>query len=143
MSESRRTLYVDDRPLAAGCISFAVHDEFLLLTTTSHTCRFLSLHSNPSGTYTLLYLCAFYKSCTLSIPCYYFISCTCPHPQTHVYTELSPLRVDRPHALDEMVRRVERGSRIVTAIPRDIRVILQVSSSSLFTQLFTPEAVSL
>lgn len=44
----------------------------------------------------------------------------------HTCTELSPLDVDRPNALDETVRRVERGSRIVTAIPCDIRVVLQV-----------------
>ena len=48
------------------------------------------------------------------------------HAYAHTHTELSPLDVDRPNALDETVRRVERGSRIVTAIPGDVRVVLQV-----------------
>jgi elongator complex protein 1 len=54
LSESRRTLYVGDRKLIAGCTSFAVHNEFLVFTTDTHTCRFLLLDSDPSGTpYTL------------------------------------------------------------------------------------------
>lgn len=70
---------------------------------------------------------------------------TLPSPllSPHTHTELSPLHVDRPHTLDETVRRVERGSKIVTAISRDIRVILQVSSCSLFTKVFTPEPIYL
>ena len=50
LSESRRTLYVGDRKLITGCTSFAVHNEFLVFTTDTHTCRFLPLDSDPSGT---------------------------------------------------------------------------------------------
>ena len=49
LCSSRSALYVDDLKVASGCTSFAIHDEFLLLTTNSHTCRFISLNSDPKG----------------------------------------------------------------------------------------------
>ena len=33
---------------------------------------------------------------------------------------------DKPHPLDENIRRVERGSRIVVAVRQDTKVVLQV-----------------
>ena len=56
LSESRRTLYVGDRKLITGCTSFAVHNEFLVFTTDTHTCRFLPLDSDPSGTPCTVYI---------------------------------------------------------------------------------------
>ena len=47
LCESRNLLYVDDVKVETGCMSFAVHDEFLLLTTVKHVCRFIPLHSDP------------------------------------------------------------------------------------------------
>ena len=35
---------------------------------------------------------------------------------------------DKPHPLDENIRRVERGSRIVVAVTQDTKVVLQVSN---------------
>ena len=35
--------------MTSGCTSFAVHNEFLVLTTTAHLLRFLSLNSVPKG----------------------------------------------------------------------------------------------
>lgn len=55
LSESRRALYVGDRKLITGCTSFAVHNEFLVFTTDTHTCRFLSLNSDLKGA-TLIYI---------------------------------------------------------------------------------------
>ena len=45
----RRMLYVGVERVAGGCTSFAIHDEFLVLTTEDHTCRFLALDSEPKG----------------------------------------------------------------------------------------------
>ncbi|KAI8929674.1 IKI3 family-domain-containing protein [Entophlyctis helioformis] len=43
----RNKLFVNDRTLSNQCTSFTTHDEFLILTTLSHTARFLPL-SLPS-----------------------------------------------------------------------------------------------
>ena len=39
---------------------------------------------------------------------------------------LPVLLEDQPHPLDENIRRVERGSRIVVAVTQDTKVVLQV-----------------
>lgn len=39
---------------------------------------------------------------------------------------------DKPHPLDENIRRVERGSRIVVAVTEDTKVILQVREQEYF-----------
>ena len=39
---------------------------------------------------------------------------------------------DKPHPLDENIRRVERGSRIVVAVTQDTKVILQVREQEYF-----------
>ena len=49
LCESRCQLYVDDLKVISGCISFAVHDEFLLLTNNTHVCHFFPLNSDPKG----------------------------------------------------------------------------------------------
>ena len=35
---------------------------------------------------------------------------------------------DKPHPLDENIRRVERGSQIVVAVTQDTKVVLQVNN---------------
>ncbi|EDO37251.1 predicted protein [Nematostella vectensis] len=87
---SHYRLYADDKEVATNCTSFAVHDEFLLLSTHAHTCRCISLLPSSQG--------------------------------------LPVLLEDKPNALDESIRRVERGSQIVVAVTQDTKVILQVSA---------------
>lgn len=43
---------------------------------------------------------------------------------------------------DESLRRVERGSRIVTVVPQDTRVILQVSYTHTHTHTLAPFTAS-
>ena len=43
------------------------------------------------------------------------------------YLGLPVLLEDKPHPLDENIRRVERGSRIVVAVTQDTKVVLQVN----------------
>lgn len=52
-----------------------------------------------------------------------------------IVTYLLPLDInmDDSSVTDESLRRVERGSRIVTAIPNDFRVILQMPRGNLET----------
>uniref|UniRef100_A0AAQ5X716 IkappaB kinase complex-associated protein n=1 Tax=Amphiprion ocellaris TaxID=80972 RepID=A0AAQ5X716_AMPOC len=77
----RSHLYAGDTELASNVCSFAVCNDFLLITTHSHTCRCLHLGTQN----------------------------------------------------DETLRRVERGSRIVTVVPQDTRVILQMPRGNLET----------
>uniref|UniRef100_A0A8C6NK76 Elongator complex protein 1 n=1 Tax=Nothobranchius furzeri TaxID=105023 RepID=A0A8C6NK76_NOTFU len=77
--------------LASGVCSFAICDNFLLLTTHSHTCRCLQL----SG--------------------------------------LTAALASDGGQNDETLRHVERGSRIVTVVPQDTRVVLQMPRGNLET----------
>ncbi|KAL5482011.1 hypothetical protein EMCRGX_G022290 [Ephydatia muelleri] len=95
LNTRRRTLFVNDIKVASCCTSFSVHDEFLLLTTDSHTCRSLSLHTS--------------------------------------YKALPSLTSDQPSLHDETIRRVERGSKIVTSVTHDMRLILQMPRGNLET----------
>uniref|UniRef100_A0AAQ5ZL69 Elongator complex protein 1 n=1 Tax=Amphiprion ocellaris TaxID=80972 RepID=A0AAQ5ZL69_AMPOC len=95
----RSHLYAGDTELASNVCSFAVCNDFLLITTHSHTCRCLHL-----GTFLSL----------------------------HISTNLN--RNTQKHSFnDETLRRVERGSRIVTVVPQDTRVILQMPRGNLET----------
>uniref|UniRef100_A0A7N6BR62 Elongator complex protein 1 n=1 Tax=Anabas testudineus TaxID=64144 RepID=A0A7N6BR62_ANATE len=87
----RSHLYAGDSELASNVSSFAVCNDFLLITTHSHTCRCLHLSS-------------------LSVKGRVEVALASDGNQN-----------------DETLRRVERGSRIVTVVPQDTRVILQVS----------------
>lgn len=42
---------------------------------------------------------------------------------------------DKPHPLDENIRRVERGSRIVVAVTEDTKVVLQVNDLNCFSTI--------
>ncbi|KAM3612355.1 uncharacterized protein V6R79_007268 [Siganus canaliculatus] len=92
----RSHLYAGDTELASSVSSFAVCDDFLLVTTHSHTCRCLQLS-------------------TLSVK------------------GLQAALASDGAQNDETLRRVERGSRIVTVVPQDTRVILQMPRGNLET----------
>ncbi|XP_067016133.1 elongator complex protein 1-like [Acropora muricata] len=87
--------YVNNKEVSSNCTSFAVHDEFILLTTHAHTLRCISLLPDSRG--------------------------------------LPVLLEDQPHPLDENIRRVERGSRIVVAVTQDTKVVLQMPRGNLET----------
>ncbi|XP_046559311.1 LOW QUALITY PROTEIN: putative elongator complex protein 1 [Haliotis rubra] len=99
----RYRFYVNDKEIASNCTSFAVHDEFLLLTTLSHTCRCISRHTRVR--------------------------------------DLPSLSDGKAHPFDESVRRVERGSRIVTVVPEDTKLVLQMPRGNL--EVIHPRALVL
>uniref|UniRef100_A0A8C2WV44 Elongator complex protein 1 n=1 Tax=Cyclopterus lumpus TaxID=8103 RepID=A0A8C2WV44_CYCLU len=82
--------------LASNISSFGVCNDFLLITTHSHTCRCLQLT-------------------TLSVK------------------GLQAALASDGGQNDESLRRVERGSRIVTVVPQDTRVVLQMPRGNLET----------
>ncbi|XP_031424858.1 elongator complex protein 1 isoform X2 [Clupea harengus] len=92
----RAHLYLGDTELASGVSSFVVCDDFLLLTTHSHTCRCIQLNTQT------------------------------------IKGLVSVLSSDGGQN-DETLRRVERGSRIVTLVPHDTRLILQMPRGNLET----------
>ncbi|KAL0974256.1 hypothetical protein UPYG_G00217790 [Umbra pygmaea] len=94
----RLHLFVGDTEVASNVSSFIVYDDFLLLTTHSHTCRCLRLS-------------------TLTVKAL----------QTALAADGSQ------NQNDETLRRVERGSRIITVVPQDTRLILQMPRGNLET----------
>uniref|UniRef100_H3D601 Elongator complex protein 1 n=1 Tax=Tetraodon nigroviridis TaxID=99883 RepID=H3D601_TETNG len=92
----RSHLYAGDTELASNVSSFAVCGDFLLVTTHSHSCRCLQLH-------------------TLGVQ------------------GLQAALASGGGQNDETLRRVERGSRIVTVVPQDTRVVLQMPRGNLET----------
>ncbi|KAF7658016.1 hypothetical protein LDENG_00019130 [Lucifuga dentata] len=92
----RSHLYAGDTELASNVSSFAVCNDFLLVTTHSHTLRCLQLS-------------------TLSVKA------------------LKAALASDGGQNDETLRRTERGSRIVTVVPQDTRVILQMPRGNLET----------
>ncbi|KAM9377431.1 elongator complex protein 1 [Pholidichthys leucotaenia] len=92
----RSHLYAGKTQLASNISSFAICNDFLLVTTHSHACRCLQL-------------------CTLTVK------------------GLQEALTSDGGQNDETIRRVERGSRIVTVVPQDTRVILQMPRGNLET----------
>ncbi|XP_037116007.1 elongator complex protein 1 isoform X2 [Syngnathus acus] len=92
----RSHLYAADVELASNVSSFAVCDDFLVVTTHSHTCRCLRLS-------------------TLGLKA------------------LQAALAQDGGQNDETLRRVERGSRVVTVVPQDTRVVLQMPRGNLET----------
>ncbi|XP_024116076.1 elongator complex protein 1 isoform X1 [Oryzias melastigma] len=90
----RSHLYAGDTELASNVSSFAVCNDFLLLTTHSHSCR-------------------------------------CLHLSALTLKGLQAALASDGDQNDETFRRVERGSRIVTVVPQDTRVILQMPRGNL------------
>ncbi|GAB1288525.1 Elongator complex protein 1 [Apodemus speciosus] len=87
----RCRFFINDTEVASNITSFAVCDDFLLVTTHSHTCQVFSL----SG--------AYLKGCLSG----------------------------NHEASGESLRKVERGSRIVTVVPQDPKLILQMPRGNL------------
>ncbi|XP_051907945.1 elongator complex protein 1 [Hippocampus zosterae] len=92
----RSHLYAADMELASNVSSFIVCDDFLVVTTHSHTCRCLQLSK-------------------LSVKA------------------LQAALAQDGGQNDETLRRVERGSRVVTVVPQDTRVVLQMPRGNLET----------
>ncbi|XP_062985125.1 elongator complex protein 1 [Elgaria multicarinata webbii] len=90
----RCRFFINDIEVASNITSFAIHDEFLLLTTHAHTCQCLSL-----------------KNTSLKA----------------LQSGLGSSSVPN----SEMLRKIERGSRIVTIVPQDTKLILQVPRGNL------------
>ncbi|XP_041368137.1 putative elongator complex protein 1 [Gigantopelta aegis] len=99
----RYRFYVNDVEFASNCTSFAIHDEFLLLTTLAHTLRCICFTTKVSDLHSLLH--------------------------------------GKAHPFDESVRRVERGSRIVTAVRGETTVVLQMPRGNL--EVIHPRALVL
>uniref|UniRef100_A0A4W5NQT3 Elongator complex protein 1 n=1 Tax=Hucho hucho TaxID=62062 RepID=A0A4W5NQT3_9TELE len=85
--------------VASNVSSFVVYDDFLLLTTHSHTCR-----------------------------CFRLTTLTVKGLQVALAADGG-----QNDQNDETLRRVERGSRIVTVVPQDTRLILQMPRGNLET----------
>ncbi|XP_036117261.1 elongator complex protein 1 [Molossus molossus] len=90
----RCRFFINDNEVASNITSFAVYDEFLLLTTHSHTCQCFCLTDASLKT---------------------------------LQAGLSSI----PAANGETLRMVERGSRIVTVVPQDSKLILQMPRGNL------------
>lgn len=92
----RSRFFINDTEIASNITSFRLYDEFLLLTTHSHTCRCIHLQ------------------------------------EVSIKGLLSALSTDA-NQNNETIRRVERGSRIVTVVPQDTKLILQMPRGNLET----------
>ncbi|XP_075718904.1 elongator complex protein 1 [Rhinoderma darwinii] len=92
----RSRLFINNLVVATNITSFAIYDDFLLLTTHSHTCRCVPLRDTS-------------------------------------IKALEALLNGTSNSNDETVRKVERGSRIVTVVPQDTKVILQMPRGNLET----------
>nr|XP_003463826.1 elongator complex protein 1 [Cavia porcellus]XP_013001319.1 elongator complex protein 1 [Cavia porcellus] len=90
----RCRFFISDTEVASNITSFILYDEFLLLTTHSHTCQCFSLRDTS------------FKTLQAGL-------CS-----SHV-------------ANGEVLRKVERGSRIVTVVPQDTKLILQMPRGNL------------
>lgn len=91
----RYRFYINNTEIMTNCTSVAIHEDFLLMTSLSHTCRFISRHTAIKA--------------------------------------VPVLQHDKEHAFDEIVRRVERGSRIVTVIQDSTKLVLQMPRGNLET----------
>ncbi|XP_051018144.1 elongator complex protein 1 [Acomys russatus] len=90
----RCRFFINDTEVASNITSFATCDEFLLLTTHSHTCQCFSLTDASLKT-------------------------------------LQANLCGNNEASGEILRKVERGSRIVTVVPQDTKLILQMPRGNL------------
>lgn len=109
----RNCLYVDGKEIANNITSFAVHTEFLLLTTLQHTLVSISLDG-----------AGFQKLLTQDLT-------SEPRDGADGEKFVSGLSI----------RRVERGSKLITSVPKDTRTILQMPRGNL--ECIQPRALSL
>ncbi|XP_025054852.1 elongator complex protein 1 isoform X1 [Alligator sinensis] len=92
----RCRFFINDIEVACNITSFVTYDEFLLVTTHSHTCQCLSLKD------------ALLKG-----------------------LQASESGISIPNS--ESLRKVERGSRVVTVVPQDTKLVLQMPRGNLET----------
>lgn len=92
---SRHRFYINNTEVMTNCTSVAIHDDFLLMTSLSHTCRFISRDTAMKA--------------------------------------LPVLHDNKDQPFDEVVRRVERGSRIVTVVHDQTKLVLQMPRGNLET----------
>ncbi|NXS21232.1 ELP1 protein, partial [Mystacornis crossleyi] len=92
----RCRFFVNDTEVASNITSFATYNEFLLVTTNSHTCQCFCLKNSSV------------KALQAGLS-----SAAAPNSET--------------------LRKVERGSRIVTVVPQDTKVVLQMPRGNLET----------
>ncbi|XP_054667124.1 elongator complex protein 1 isoform X2 [Grus americana] len=92
----RCRFFVNDTEVASNITSFATYDEFLLVTTNSHTCQ-----------------------------CFCLKNTSVKALQTGLSSAAAPN--------SETLRKVERGSRIVTVVPQNTKVVLQMPRGNLET----------
>uniref|UniRef100_A0A8C9ELD2 Elongator complex protein 1 n=1 Tax=Pavo cristatus TaxID=9049 RepID=A0A8C9ELD2_PAVCR len=92
----RCRFFVNDAEVASNITSFATYNEFLLVTTNSHTCQ-----------------------------------CFCLKNMSVKALQVGLSSVAVPNS--ETLRKVERGSRIITVVPQDTKVVLQMPRGNLET----------
>ncbi|NWV00667.1 ELP1 protein, partial [Upupa epops] len=92
----RCRFFVNDVEVASNITSFATYNEFLLVTTNSHTCQ-----------------------------CFYLKNISVKALQAGLSGAAAPN--------SETLRKVERGSRIITVVPQDTKVVLQMPRGNLET----------
>ncbi|KAM9262870.1 elongator complex protein 1 isoform 2-T2 [Morus bassanus] len=92
----RCRFFVNDTEVASNITSFATYNEFLLVTTNSHTCQ-----------------CFCLKNISVKALQAGLSSAAAPNSET--------------------LRKVERGSRIITVVPQDTKVVLQMPRGNLET----------
>ncbi|XP_064295222.1 elongator complex protein 1 isoform X2 [Phalacrocorax carbo] len=92
----RCRFFVNDIEVASNITSFATYNEFLLVTTNSHTCQ-----------------CFCLKNISVKALQAGLSSAAAPNSET--------------------LRKVERGSRIITVVPQDTKVVLQMPRGNLET----------
>ncbi|OXB66109.1 hypothetical protein ASZ78_012452 [Callipepla squamata] len=92
----RCRFFVNDTEVASNITSFATYNEFLLVTTNSHTCQ-----------------------------------CFCLKNMSVKDLQVALSSVAAPNS--ETLRKVERGSRIITVVPQDTKVVLQMPRGNLET----------
>ncbi|NXG73414.1 ELP1 protein, partial [Baryphthengus martii] len=93
---NRCRFFVNDTEVASNITSFGTYNEFLLVTTNSHTCQCFCLKNTSV------------KALQAGLS-----SAAAPNSET--------------------LRKVERGSRIVTVVPQDTKVVLQMPRGNLET----------
>ncbi|KAJ3242809.1 hypothetical protein HDU78_001127 [Chytriomyces hyalinus] len=91
----RNRFYINSRLVSSEVTSFFVHDDHIIVTTLSHTARFIPLSVENEDALVI------------------------PPTGSMVH--------------DETLRRVERGSKIVTAVPGDMKLVLQMPRGNLET----------
>lgn len=106
-------LYANSRQLAKNCTSFVVTEHHLIYTTTNHLVKFIHLAVADEGMMIQ----------TISLP---FPGATADNPKDLNIPQDDPEN-------DERCRSIERGGRLVTAMPTKMGLVLQMPRGNLET----------